>query len=246
MAARIITVAIQKGGTGKTTTAAALAQAAAHRGQKVLAIDLDPQGNLGIALAGDRERSGASDFLQGAHPGEVIQTTPQGIDFIPAGRDLAALATGRGSARRLQKALDPIKGKYDVVIIDTPTKAGELQYNALQAATDVILPMQSDLYDMESFFQTVDTARAFMKSNPALKIAGIFFNKYSPRTTLDRQMKEQIEEYAGNIGVKTLGTVRQGVALREAVLVKKSIYQYAPRSNPARDFLKIYDELMEQ
>ena len=133
---RIITIAVQKGGTGKTTTAAALAQAAAYKGRRALAIDLDPQGNLSVTLAAQMipEAGNSYNLLMGLPAADLIQTTEQGIDVIPACLDLATISSGKGSARRLQRALEPIKNNYDLIVIDTPT-AAELQYNALQAAT---------------------------------------------------------------------------------------------------------------
>ena len=131
---QIITVAIQKGGTGKTTTAAAVVQAAAYRGRSVLAIDLDPQGNLSFTLAADTSKPGSYDLLGGAAAADLIQHKP-GYDVIPASWNLSTITSGRGSARRLQKAIEPLKKEYDLIVIDTPPTAGELQYNALQAAT---------------------------------------------------------------------------------------------------------------
>ena len=105
MKAKIISVSIQKGGTGKTTTAAALAQAAAYKGKKALAIDLDPQGNLSLALAAEMlpETGNSYNLLMGLPAADLIQTTPQGIDAIPACLDLLTVYSGPGSARRLQK-----------------------------------------------------------------------------------------------------------------------------------------------
>ena len=124
----IYTIATQKGGTGKTTTAAALAQAAAYKGKSCLAIDLDPQANLTYCLAADETQPGSYDLLHGAAASQVTQTTAQSIDVISASPDLQTETSSRGSARRLQKALAPLKDQYDVIIIDTPATAGELQY----------------------------------------------------------------------------------------------------------------------
>ena len=105
---QIFTVAIQKGGTGKTTTAAAIVQAAAYRGRSVLAVDLDPQGNLSFALAADTGKPGSFDLLEGAAPADLTQHKP-GFDIIPASWNLSTITSGRGSARRLQRALAPVQ-----------------------------------------------------------------------------------------------------------------------------------------
>ncbi len=245
MSAQIIAVAIQKGGTGKTTTAAILAQAAAYMGQKVLAIDLDPQANLSFALAADTRGAGAMDLLEGHPAGEIIQHRGA-LDIIPASWSLATATSSRGSARRLERALTPLKWGYDLIIIDTPTKAGELQYNALQAATGLLIPLQADIYNLQSFYQMTDTARQIRTSNKGLKLAGILFTRYTGRSALEKSMRATIEGEAAKAGAPILGAIREGVAIREAAALQKSIYDYAPKSKPAQDYLTVYKALMTQ
>ena len=156
---QIITIANQKGGTAKSTTAAALAQAAAHRGRRTLAIDLDPQGNLSFFLAADVTRAGAFEVLEGQPAAEAIQPAAGGADVIPASWNLQTISSSRGSARRLRAALEPIRAGYDLIIIDTPPTAGELQYNALMAATDLLIPLQADIVGLQGLYQMTDTAR---------------------------------------------------------------------------------------
>ena len=243
--AQIIAVAIQKGGTGKTTTAAVLAQAAAYRGRKVLAIDLDPQANLSFALAADTRGAGGMALLEGTPAGELIQTRG-GLDIIPASWSLATATSSRGSARRLERALEPIKGGYDLIIIDTPTKAGELQYNALQAATGILIPLQADIYNLQSFYQMTDTARQIRTTNPGLILAGILFTRYTGRSTLERTMRATIEREAAKAGAPVLGQVREGVAIREAAALQKPLYEYAPKSKPAQDYLAVLEKIEAQ
>ena len=230
---KVITIAIQKGGTGKTTTAAALAQAAAYKGRRVLAIDLDPQGQLGFTLAADnsRNRGNAYNLLSGIRAQDLIQTTPQGVDIIPAAWDLQTVTSGPGSARRLQKAIEPLKREYDVIIIDTPPTAGELQYNALQAATGLIIPLQADIYNLQSLYQITDTARQIQGSNPGLVIKGFVLSQYDGRSTIARQMKETIIDTAEKLEVPYLGTIRQAVAVKEAAALQRSLFEYAPKNN---------------
>lgn len=241
----IFTVAIQKGGTGKTTTAAVLAQAAAFRGRRVLAIDLDPQGNLSFALAAIPGGGNSYDLLTGQPPESLIQTTRQGLDVIPAARDLSTISTGKGSARRLQRAIKPLKKEYDLIIIDTPPTAGELQYNALQASTGLIIPLQADIYNVQSLYQITDTARQIQESNPELSITGIVITQYDGRSTISRQMKEAVTEKAAAMNVPCLGTTRAAVAVKEAAALQQSLFEYAPKCKPAADYLAIYDSLQE-
>lgn len=243
----IYAVAIQKGGTGKTTTAAVLAQAAAYRGRRVLAIDLDPQGNLSFALAARVTPATGNSYnlLTGEPPEALIQTTPQGLDVIPASQDLSTISTGRGSARRLQKAIEPIKKDYDFIIIDTPTN-GELQYNALQAATGLIIPILADIYNVQSLYQITDTARQIRKSNPGLSITGVVITQYDARSTIARQMKDTVTSKAAAMGVPCLGTTRAAVAVREAAALQRSLYEYAPKCKPAADYLAIYETIAQE
>ena len=241
----IIAVAIQKGGTGKTTTAAALVQAAAHKGRSCLAIDLDPQGNLSYTLAADTGKPGSFDLLEGTPPAALIQHKA-GFDIIPASWNLSTVTSGKGSARRLQRAIAPIKGKYDLIIIDTPPTAGELQYNALQAATGLIIPLQADVYNLQSLYQITDAARQIQRTNPALQIKGFVLTQYDRRSTIARQMQETIQQQAEAMGVPYLGAIRAAVAVKEAEALQRSLFEYAPKSKPAADYMEIYNAITGQ
>lgn len=250
---QIITVSIQKGGTGKTTTAAALAQAAAFRGRRVLAVDLDPQGNLSQALAtraGD-PTANAYNLITGQLPAEdtIVSSgfgygpeAAQGVDVIPAHYNLAAVTSGKGSARRLSKALEPIRGRYDLIVIDTPA-GGELQYNALQAATGLIIPMNTDSFNVQSLYQMTDVARQFMQSNQGLSFTGIVLTNYDGRTNHARQIRHAIQDQAAALGVPYLGEIRRAIAVQEAATFMQSLYVSAPRSTAAADYLAIYDRI---
>ena len=237
----VLAVAVNKGGTGKTTTAAALAWAAASQGKKVLAIDLDPQGNYSLTMGADTKAGGVVDFLEGR---EVVQSITPGVDMIAASWEAAALQSGKGSARRLQNALAPIRGRYDVAIIDTPPTAGELLYNALQACNGLVIPLFADVYCIQSLYQITATAAQFKQSNPGMMIKGFLLTQ-TKRGTIYKQMQDTITAKAAGMGVPFLGAVRQGVAISEAAALQKSLFEYAPDSNPARDYLAIYKKIME-
>lgn len=243
---QIVTIANQKGGTAKSTTAAALAQAAAHKGQRVLAIDLDPQGNLSFFLQADTRRPGIYELLEGkAKPAEVIQRTAAGVDIIPASWNLSTMTTGKGSARRLQQALEPIKRVfgYSLILIDTPPTAGELQYNALQASTGLLIPVQADIVGLQGFYQIADTARQIQQSNPTLQIMGFVITRHRGRSTISKQMQETITQQAAAQGIPFLMAIREAVAVQEAQALQQSLYQYAPNSKPAADYLQLLDML---
>ena len=242
---RIIAVAVQKGGTGKTTTAAALAQAAVFQGRRCLAIDFDPQGNLSQALGAQITPGPGNSYnlLAGLPAAQLIQMTGQGIDIIPACLDLAAISSGRGSARRLQKALEPLKKDYPLIVIDTPPTAGELLYNAIQAATGLIIPLQADSFNIQSLYQITDVVEQFKKSNPGLAVAGVLLTSYDGRTKHARQIRDIIKDQAAGLGLPYLGEVRRSIAVQEAATLRQSLFEYAPRSNPAADYLRIYERI---
>ena len=234
---QIITIAVNKGGTGKTTTAAALAHAAAHRKRKVLAIDLDPQANLTYTLGASSKVPGSYELLTGQET--ALQHIAPGLDAIAASLKLADLTTAPGSAKRLEQAINPVKGKYDLIIIDTPTKTGELLYNALQASTGLIIPLQASAYCLQSLYQTADLAAVIRKSNPQLKVLGFILTQHSARSLIARQMEQTITEKAAAVGIPYIGAIRKAVAVEEATALQKSIFDYAPKSNPAQDYLSL-------
>lgn len=237
---QIITTAVIKGGTGKTTTAAALAQAAKEDGRRVLCVDLDPQANFTFVLAADQNAPGSYQLLNGAPAADLIQTTPQGLDVIPASPDLAAERTTPNSARRLADALEPLKGKYSFVFIDTPPTFGELTFNALRASTGLIIPLETDANSLQGLYNVVDIAKQMQAHNKDLKILGTVLTRYDRRSNLNKYLKGVIEEQGKEAGAPLLGTIRAGIALREAQALQKSLYEYAPKSNPAKDYLQLY------
>lgn len=239
----IFTIATQKGGTGKTTTAAAIAQAAAYKGKRALAVDLDPQANLTYCLAADARAAGAYELLHGAPAPDVIQKSQQGIDVISASRDLQAEKSFAGSARRLAEALEPLRRKYSIIVIDTPATGGELQYNALQAADRLLIPLEADAYNAQSLYQIAATAEQIRQTNPRLKIAGVLMAKYDGRATLSKLLCARLQETAAALHIPYLGTVRKAIAIPEAAAFQRSLYDYAPKSNPAIDYLRIYETI---
>jgi len=243
---KIITAAVIKGGTGKTTTAAALAQAAAAAGKKVLAIDLDPQANFTFFIGADQNAPGSYQLLHGAGAAELIQTTPQGIAAISASPDLATEKTTPASAKRLQAALEPIKGDYDFIFIDTPPQMGELTYNALQASTGLIVPLETDNSSLQGLYQIADIAHQMQRSNPALRITGAILTRYDGRPKLNRYLQEAIAERGREIGAPFLMAIRAGIAIREAQAMQQSLFDYAPRSKPAQDYKDLFKKISRE
>ncbi len=242
---RIWTAAAIKGGTGKTSTTAALAQAAVADGQRVLAIDLDPQANLTFALAGDLNAAGSYQLLHGADPLQLLQQTAQGIFLLSASPDLSAERTKTASGKRLQAALQPLENEFDLAVIDTPPMMGELTFNALQATKDLIIPLETDAHSLQGLYSIVDIANHIRNTNPALRIAGAVLTRFDPRPKINRFIRDTIADKESETGAPLLSTIRNGIAVREAQALQLSLFEYAPKSKPAQDYMTLYRKMME-
>lgn len=240
---QIIAICTQKGGAGKTTSAAALAQAGAMKGKKTLLIDLDPQGSATYIVGGKAGAGSSLALLNGAAASDLVQKTAGGVDLIPASWELQNEATSKGSARRLEKALKPLQNSYDYIFIDTPAKAGELQYNALQAASRVIIPANLDILHLQALYQMAATLEPFTGTNEELAEIDILFTQCGRETALAKQMKETITNKAAEMGIKVIGAIPEAVALREAQTRKESLFDYAPKSKPAAAYLEAFEAI---
>ena len=244
----IITVSNQKGGTGKSTTAAAIATGAAYKGKKALAIDLDPQSNLSFVMGANPLDVGAYELMtQNATPAQLIQHTSQG-DVIAGSLLLAAADTILKSDARiyaLQRAIKPLKSRYDVIVIDTPPTLGTLLINALAASDKVIIPLQADILSLQGLYQLAQTIRKTQTDyNKGLEIAGILYTRHSSRTLIAREIIDTMGKKAAELNIPILkSTIRDGVAVREAQTLRQSLFEYAPKSKPARDYLDLLAEL---
>lgn len=242
---RIITIANQKGGVGKTTTAHALVTGLAAKGYKTLAVDTDPQSNLTVTMAADETQPGIYELLKrNVEPREAIQHTPQGdiigASLMLAGADIEFNSVGREYL--LLEALEPLKQDYDFIVIDSPPTLGILTINALTAAADLIIPMGADAYSLQGLAQLYTTITTVKRRcNPNLKIAGVLITRYSGRAILSQDLRETIKRNAAQIGANTFETrIREGVAVKEAQIRQESIY--ASRSNPSVDYRAFVDE----
>lgn len=245
----VITVAAQKGGVGKSTTAHALGQGLLIKGHSVLFVDLDPQGNLSHTMASVTGPT-AYDVLTGKRTAaEAIQRTASG-DILPSGPALSGAdreLTRTGKEYRLKEALQPIKGRYAFVVIDTPPALGILTVNALTASDKLIIPAQADIYCLKAIWQLHGTIEAVRKyCNPSLSITGILLTRHSTRIVLSRDLADLLEGIAKQIDTKVFKTIiREGIALREAQARQQDIFSYSPRSNAAADYKAFVEEILE-
>jgi len=247
----IVTIATQKGGTGKTTTAHALGAGLTGRGYRVLFIDLDPQQNLTYILRADPGAATSYEVLTGeATAAQAIQPGPGGdvITSSPslAGANLDVVEAGR--EYRLREALEPIRGQYDFIVIDTPPSLGILTVTALTASDRVIIPAQADILSLQGIGQLYNTMRAVqLHANPRLKITGILLTRHSSRAILSRDLARVIANTAGELGTFIYSAaIREGIVVKEAQASQQDLYSYAARSNPAQDYQAFVEEFMER
>lgn len=245
----ILTVAFGKGGTAKTSTAAALVNYARMQGKSVLAVDADPQSNFTYCLQGDAAAPGLFEVLTDrAQAADVIQTTPQ-ASLIAAGLNMAtaeqAISGKPGRDFILREALEPIRDKFDLIVIDTQPDLNTILINALSVSDSVLLPMQANAFGIMGLYQMQETiSQVKRRCNPALKIAGIVLTRYKPRQTLAADMRESIIQQAQAMGTRVFNTfIRDAVAVEQAQAMQQSLFDYAPRSTAAQDYQNLFAEM---
>ncbi len=248
---RITTVLNQKGGTGKSTTAQTLAAGLNRRGYKALVIDADPQGNTSYTMQADPLKTGLYDLLRGnVSAADVIQHTTQG-DIIASSLDLAGADmefTQQGREYLLREALEAISGEYTHVIIDSPPALGIMSVNALTASTDVVIPVCADMYSLQGLQQLLATIGRVRKySNPALSVAGLLITRKGGNTLATRAMLEQIQATADAAGLYLYrATIREATAVREAQIMRASLFEHAPTAKVTGDYSSFIDEYTAQ
>ena len=252
MAARIIAIANQKGGVGKTTTAVNLAAALATAPKRVLLVDLDAQGNATMGSGVDKRELDAStcDVLLGERDARAaVLATAEGFDLLPGNIDLTAaeiqLMEQDGREQRLKQALAPIRDAYDFILIDCPPALSLLTLNALAAADSVIVPMQCEYYALEGLSALVETIEALQVNlNPALEIEGVLRTMFDIRNNLANAVSAQLTEYFGDRVFRTI--VPRNVRLAEAPSHGQSIVGYDRTSRGGVAYLGLAGELIRR
>ena len=250
---KVMAIINQKGGVGKSTTAINLSAALGELGKQVLLVDLDPQGNSssGLGIEKSQVHNCVYDVLlyDVAIEDVIIPDVGEGLDLVPATINLAGaeveLVSEMARENRLKDAVGSLRGKYDYVFIDCPPSLGLLTVNALVAADKLLIPIQCEFYALEGVTKLLDSMkRVKTRLNPTLDIFGVLLTMYDGRTTLSRQVVEEVRSYFGKTVFTTL--IPRTVKLSEAPSFGQPITQYDPSGKGAQSYVNLAKEVVQR
>ena len=250
--AKIIAIANQKGGVGKTTTTMNLSAGLAANDKKVLLVDCDPQGNATSGFGINKSTLNSTIYnilIDNVEAKYALQMTNYGVSVLPSSIDLAGaeveLVNAIARESKLRNALDPIRNDYDYILIDCPPSLGLLTINALAAADSIIIPIQCEFYALEGVTQLRNTIELVKSSlNPLLAIEGIVMTMYDARTNLSQQIVENVKKHYGYLVYDTL--VPRSIRLAEAPSYGMPIIAYDSKCKSSEVYLKLAEEVLNR
>ncbi len=247
--ADIISIALQKGGVGKSTTAQALASTLGFRHKKVLLVDMDSQGNTTYSSGEDNPEYTIFNVLGEDCRADEALIHCKYYDLLAADAYLTNIEMSEDvEATVLKDALEPIKDDYDFIIIDTPPALGNLSFNSLVASDYVVIPTDPRPFALQGLGKLNETIKSIKNNlNPSIEVIGILLIKYHNRTILNRDIKKMAEDYAKQIGTIVFDTgIREGIAVAEAQTVQEPLIDYAKKSKPNMDYEAFTTELLHR
>lgn len=252
MKGKVLAVANQKGGVGKTTTSINLAASLARTRRRVLLVDLDPQGNatMGSGVNKDELKTSTYSVLIANDPIETaVIAVESGYDLVPSNASLSGaeveLIDMEHRERRLRTAIAPVRDKYDYLLIDCPPALNLLTVNALVAASSVIIPMQCEYYALEGLTALLNTIRRIREGlNPLLEVEGLLRTMYDPRNKLDNEVSAQLKRHFGDKLYRTI--IPRNVRLAEAPSYGKAVIAYDMQSKGAQAYLALAGEILRR
>ncbi|MDD3428665.1 MAG: AAA family ATPase [Oscillospiraceae bacterium] len=248
----VISISNQKGGVGKTTTTGALMAGFTKRGHRVLAIDLDPQGNLTFSVKGDNEISASiydvlrhevkpQHAVQHLECGDLISSnillSSAELDFIGSGREFL-----------LRDVIESLRVYYDYIFIDTPPNLGILTINAFACSDYIVVPVLSDIFSLQGLAQLHDSVKHIKEyCNPKLEFAGILLTRFNARSVLGKEILGTAKMIAKSLDIPLFATrIRSSVTVSEAQSAQTSLLKYAPANGATKDYMNFVDELLKR
>lgn len=248
---KMISIGNQKGGVGKTTTTVNLGAALAQLGKKVLIIDSDSQGNAtsGLGVERGQVKKSLYEILVDQEPLEncILPTSSDNLDIVPSTISLAAaeleLVNVKDRELRLKEAVNPVRDKYDYILVDCPPSLGQLSINAFTASDTILIPVQAEYYALEGLSQLLNTIRLVQKSyNRQFRIEGVLITMLDARTNLGYEVVEEVRKYFREKVYKTI--ISRNIRLSEAPSYGQSVLDFDPRSRGAEMYLDLAKEVI--